>query len=274
MRALVSLAIVAIGIARATPAAAQLCHDLPPPGVGDVVVAHDPRAPGHRHDAGLGYGAGLGLEAASTVIEGTAASFQGVALHAHLHAGRFAVEAHVPAYRLAHAQGVERGIGDVGVAAWVRLHERHDLALGAGLPVGFPTGDEHRGLGMGHVMIMPTAFAVARRGPVTLLATAGYHHAIDPAEHPPGGIHGSIVSPMADRELSAAARATWWVAPALGAVAEAAIAVPLDDEATRAAAGVGAHVRHGKVDLRAVIQLGLAGDPFGSRGVVAIHVMR
>jgi hypothetical protein len=271
---LVSFAVVAIGIARATPAAAQLCHDLPPPGVGDVHGA-DEHAHGHAHAAdGAAYGVGVQVEAASTVIDGTAAAFQGVALHAHVHVGRFALEAHAPAYRLAHAQGTERGLGDVGVAGWIRLYQRRALAIGAGVPVGIPTGDEHRGLGMGHVMLMPTAFVVGRRGLATVTAAAGYHHAIDPAEHPVGGIHGSVVSPMADRELAAATRATWWVAPALGAVAEAAVAIPLDEAPTRAAAGVGAHLRHGRVDIHAIVQLGLAGDPFRARGVLAVHVMR
>lgn len=282
MRALVFASIAIAVIARATPAAAQLCHDLPPLAVSSTEhggeAHHDTTGMagmagmGHDH-GGFGFGLGLRMEAASSEVDELPASYQGVAIHAHVHAGPIVVAAHLPTYRLDSARGVYYGTGDLHVEAWLRAIRRPGFSAGVGLPVGLPTGSAERLLGMGHVMIMPAAFVAVRRGGLDVIALGAYHRALgDSGEHA-HSVSGPAVAPMAKSELAAAAQATYWLDGTTGAVAEAAVAVPLVDAPTRAAAGVGARIRRGRYDVTVTVQLGLAGDPFIARGVVELHVM-
>jgi hypothetical protein len=288
VRALVFAAAIATAIvAHAAPAAAQLCHDLPPLGLSATEPGghhHDMAGMSgmsgmggmHDHGGGFGFGIGLRMEAASTIVDELPASYQGVALHAHVHAGPIVVAAHLPAYRLDSARGLYYGTGDLHVEAWLRVVRRPAVSAGVGLPVGLPTGSAERLLGMGHVMIMPAAFVAVRRGPFDAIALAAYHRALGGSGEHEHAANGPAVAPMAKEEVAAAAQLTYWLdaAGATGAVAETGFAVPLVDGAsTRAAAGVGARVRRGRYDVTVTVQLGLAGDPFIARGVVELHVM-
>jgi hypothetical protein len=141
------------------------------------------------------------------------------------------------------------------------------------LPVGLPTGSDDHLLGMGHVMLMPAAFAALRRGRHDAMLVVAYHHALDAGGHHHGALQGPIVAPMSQREVALAARYTFWLDGAgAGAVAEAALVLPTVDADPRAAAGLGVRWRRGRYDLSVVVQLGLAGEPFTARGVAELHV--
>jgi len=237
-------------------------HDLPPPPVAEL-------------DDESRFGAGSRMEAATTAVNSyVPASYQGLSLHAYGFTGPVLLSVHASVYRLDHMTGVQRGPGDIELAAWTALLRRRAILVGAGLPVTLPTGDANRGLGMGHPMLLPSVYASMRRGRLDTIVVASYHHAIDAEGHKLYGIHGPVINPMTTRELAGSARGTIWLAPDVGAVGELGAAIPLDDEPTRAAVGVGARLRRRSFDVNAIVQLALAGDPFGTRGVLELRLNR
>jgi hypothetical protein len=123
-------------------------------------------------------------------------------------------------------------------------------------------------------MAMPGAWAAARRGRATAIASASLGVAIggdDHAHHHEMPVpSGSLVSPMNPLEGAGTLRATWSLARGVAAHALTAIAVPIGDGTTYAIAGVGATWQRGAWALLADAQLGIVGEPFRSRALLGI----
>jgi hypothetical protein len=203
--------------------------------------------------------------------------YQGASLGASWRRGRFGVAAGVAAYRLTRNGQVLYGLGDLMFHGDVALIERDAAAAGVMLGVSAPTGDDRKGLGMGHVMIMAAGWATWRpAGPLTLNANAGYGRVLGSAgahaEH--GGGSWPLVDPMGASELTFGASADVAVADAIaiGAVTAGAIAVPRDDGDDRLTAGVHVIVAAGRFTTTAAIGAGLVGDPYELRGTLSTAV--
>ena len=223
--------------------------------------------------------AGLRTEAANVVRDGASSSYQGVAPSLSVTAGALTVSIRVPMYRLTQSTGTQLGLGDVAVEAWLALWKKHRITFGIGLPVGLPSGNASQGLGMGNVMVMPTAYTTWHGDVVDASASVSYNAVLgmmgmsmnsDSSNTMPADL-GSLVNPMTMSELGASTRIGLHVAPSLRLVTEAALAVPLVARAEdRVVVGGGFDVVVGRVDVTAMFDAGVAGDPFGLRGVVEL----
>jgi hypothetical protein len=178
-----------------------------------------------------------------------------------------------PFYRLEHDGMTARGPGDVAAQAHVALVGGARWRAGAALAGNAPTGDADDRIGAGHVMLMPGAWAAARRGRAEVVAAASVGIAVGGAggahhhHHAPGG---SLVSPMSSREVGGAVRAAWAATRRLTPHASAAIAVPIGDGTTYAIAGVGAGWQRAGWALLAEAALGVVGEPFQARGTFGV----
>jgi hypothetical protein len=154
----------------------------------------------------------------------------------------------------------------------VVIVQRGAVRGGVSAAVSAPTGDSLGGLGMGHVMAMPSLWATVARGALTFGVTAGAGHALggDTRHHE----HGSwpLVDPMNLSEVTWSAGADIVLAPQLSVGANTVGAVPIGDGTMRLASGVRATWTAGRVATGFEVQAGLAGDPFRFRGVVATSV--
>jgi hypothetical protein len=201
-------------------------------------------------------------------VEGGA--YQGVAPSLSWHRGRFGGFVVAPLYRLErYAMDPVLGPGDVVVQGHARVVGGQRWQAGALAAIGLPTGDADDHLGMGHVMLMPGLWATATRGRASLLVSTMVGRGVGGDEHAEHG-SGPVVSPMNRFELGGTVRASLAVAPSLAVHALGLVGVPLDDGVTRAAVGAGAKWRRGDWSLGADAQLGVAGDPFTTRAVLAI----
>jgi hypothetical protein len=257
---------LAPGVARA-----QLCHTGP---VGHDEPAHDRdhHHAHHHHGDHHQEGAPHHLEASLAVegaqIEGGA--YQGVAPSLRWHHGRIGAFVVVPAYRLERdAMAPVLGLGDVLVQGQARIVGSGRWQAGAAVALGLPTGEAADGLGMGHLMVMPGAWVTVTRGRAGVQLSTTVGRGFGGGEHAHHG-PGSVVNPMNRFELGGTARASLAVAPSLTIHAVGMVGLPLDDGITRAAAGTGARWRRRAWSLGAEVQLGVAGDPFTTRGIVSL----
>lgn len=284
-RAAAAALAVALVLASAGSAQAQLCHDLPDleshhhaakgkearsagqAGASDEHAAHDDHAAAHGEHS-LGLAVGLRLEAATAAIQRRPIDYQGASLRLDLHLRRFHFRAQGSWYRLRNSIEHTTGPGDVMLAAmWTAVQSRR-VHAGLALPIGLPTGDDEERLGMGHVMIMPGAFAAVKATPaLTLSVGVAYNRALSSGHGHDHGI-GPYVNPMTSEELGFAGRLSLRVAPALQLVAETAIAAPFADHPVRALVGGGFVWQLDRsYSLSALAQAGTANEPFTARGV-------
>jgi hypothetical protein len=197
-------------------------------------------------------------------------SYQGAVAGGSVGKDRFELGLQVSAYQIDRNGKMYRGAGDAMVHGAVTLFARDQLAAGAHLMVMIPVGDDNAGLGMGHWMLMPAAWAAWSPKHVTLSAAVGYARGIGDesahAEHG-GGAAWPLVDPMSFSEVTYDASAMFGLARELRAGVRVLGAIPLDDDARAiGAARVGLSI--GRVETSAEAQAGLAGDPFRFRAVV------
>jgi hypothetical protein len=150
-----------------------------------------------------------------------------------------------------------------------RLIMRQRFHVGVVGGVSAPTGDDRRGTGMGHLMVMPAVYGMASRGIVTGTASLGYSRALGgDMDHD----HGPwpLVEPMLMSEVSwsAGGDVAWTPAMSTGLHVGGGIPAGAAGE-TRVTAGARIAWHAGRVESAAEIQAGLAGDPFTVRGVVS-----
>ena len=220
------------------------------------------------------FSAGVGLVAARYDTNTYGGDYQGFVPGFTWMRGRFGAMASLGVYRLTE-NGAERyGVGDAMVSGHVMLVEHGATMAGVALPVSLPSGDHLTGFGMGHVMLMPSAWGSTELGTIRFGASLGYSRALGAgATHHD---HGSwpLIDPMNMEEISWSASANVPLGRVIRAGVRMAGGVALGDMGhTRVTGGVRATWTEGQVETGFEIQAGFAGDPFILRGLLesAVH---
>ena len=254
MTRLVSLALVTAAVLASAPARAQICHSLDDSAAPDVSVR-------------------AGLETAAAAI--SMGSYAEVAPSAELAWSRLDARVVTPFYHLEYRGVRSDGVGDVLASLSAAALDGRRVRAGAAMAFTRPTGLEAVGLGTGAPMYMPGVWASLDGGRWSALASASYGWMS--MSMPAGGMHhmglpyvGSLVSPMNDRELEGALRATYHAGDALDVYAAGSIAAPIGAGVTRAFAAAGARVERGRTAVTVEAALPLAGDPFHGRMSVGV----
>jgi hypothetical protein len=222
--------------------------------------------PESTHDM---FGAGVALVAATYETMDYGGNYEGVLPSVRWSRPRFGAAVTAGYYRLEKNGAKLWGQGDLTVHGQALI--AGDAHASVGVIAGFtaPIANGQRGMGMGHVMVMPALYGTYGFDRVDVVATAGYSRALGgDMDHD----HGPwpLVEPMLMSELSWSAggdlRATTDVR--VGGRLSGGIPVGGPGE-TRAVGALRVGWHSGRVDSAAEIQAGLAGDPFTVRGVVS-----
>jgi hypothetical protein len=217
---------------------------------------------------------------------GRSGSYQGLITTVAFSHPRISVELALPIYRLEQRQSESIGPGDIASDLRVALlrNESGSLATGLELAVSFPSGDETRELGMGHVMLMPGAWLRAVVESLSVLAQLGYGHALGddghtahPSAHGPshadaiGPLASPRVNPMNGSELEHALGLSYALHPNLSVTGRWLGAVALVDEGTtRQVLAPGLQLVAGALDSALELQVPVAGDPFEIKLLVSV----
>ncbi|HKP64141.1 MAG TPA: hypothetical protein VJV78_45710 [Polyangiales bacterium] len=250
-----------IGCWFAAPADAQTCH-----------------APSLREPTDNGFHVGV-LQMFAVFSDTESGDYQGLIATLGFRHDWVEAELILPAYRLAEDGREDIGLGDVAADARVAVVRTENFSFGPELAASFPTGDADRDLGMGHVMLMPGAWARLDLERFGVLAQLAYGAALgehDHGEHQNHEHHEAVsgatprVNPMNTSELEHAIGLRYALDPALSVTARWFGGVPLK------AAGVarqilapGLQLAAGTLDAALEAQFPLAGDPFDFRLTVA-----
>ena len=216
------------------------------------------------------FGAGVSLLAATYQTMTFGGDYEGIVPAGTWSMGRYAAGANMPLYRILENGNRRYGIGDFVANGQVALLLDHDVRAGMSFAVSAPTGDDMIGLGMGHLMLMPAAWAGARMGRVIGAASFGYSRAlVDDASHHDHGMW-PLVEPMNMSELTWSASGEVAVGSGVRTGARFAGGIPLG--------AMPGHERvigvlrvawgSGRIETAAEAQTGLVGDPFDIRGVL------
>jgi len=248
-----------------------------------VLAASAPAFAQHDHahedthtDAGHGsaIAAGVSLVAASfdTMLYG--GNYEGIVPSVRWSNERFAAIATGAAYRMYKNGAQSYGLGDVALHGQATLvGGAHNFDAGVLAGVSAPTGDDRKGMGMGHVMVMPGVYASWMPHERLRFGTSvGYSRSFGAQGHHD---HGSwpLVSPMLMAEVSWNAGGDVRVTPDVTAGARATGGLPAGEGGhARAAVAGRVGLRRGRVDSAFELQAGLVGDPFTVRGVVSTMV--
>lgn len=228
----------------------------------------------HDHGTGPHVAVSLGLIAStyrSPLFEGT---YQGAIAGARVSLGRVGAAVSLPAYHLVRNGASIDGIGDVMLHAHATLLERGTVTAGAMMMASVPTGDGDRGLGMGHVMLMPEAWATWVPSRFAVAVSAGYGYAFGGASahaHHGGGMW-PLVEPMNASEITFGGTGMFAVAPTLGIGVRAYGATPTSEGDTRLAGGARVVWIAGRLTTTAELLGGLVGEPFGARGMLETSI--
>lgn len=173
-----------------------------------------PARAGHCHGVSLqstrsSLTASVRSEAATFQTGAGEGSYQGSTLEltaSHPVAG---LQLGLPVFRLSRAQATTLGLGDVSLrvrVAWVRAAADR-VETGVVLAATLPTGDPKRGLGMGHVMLLPGAYGSLRLNDILFGLEVGYARALGEeshaghSRHPGADVAQPPVDPMTASEL-------------------------------------------------------------------------
>jgi len=286
----ISLAMVLLLVGGAPSAAAPVRDDAPSAAdSADAAPARtarvsEPAQPAHHH-AALGgahdHGGGsatrialsLGMLAASYRSPLYEGDYQGTTVGARVSRGRVALAGSLAAYRIDRNGATVNGLGDAMLHAHATVLARDALSAGVMVMGSLPTGDDQRGLGMGHVMVMSEAWAAWTPSRLAITASAGYARMLDgAAAH---AKHGApmwpLVDPMNARELPFEGLAMAALGP-VGVGAHLLGALPLGTGTTRLSAGARVAWTVGRLTATAELGRGLVGDPFELRGVLEAAV--
>lgn len=284
-----SIAFVGLALALAAPEAraeapvapaghahhAHHAHQAPTADHADHHANHALLGGGHDHGGG-----GLRAAVSLGVLAGTyrnplyEGDYRGAVLGARGSYGRFGLAVSLPAYHLVRNGAAIDGIGDLMLHAHAALVERGAFAAGAMMMASAPTGDGVRGLGMGHVMLMPEVWATWIPSRFAFAVAAGYGHAIGGAsahaEH--GGGMWPLVEPMNASEITFSGTGMIALRRGLGIGARGYGAAAIGEGDTRLAAGGRLVWAAGRVRTTAEIMAGMVGEPFGVRGMVETSI--
>jgi hypothetical protein len=229
---------------------------------------HGAASSGAQSGDGSELSIGVALEAAEFDNVTYAGSYQAVTPSAGWVRGRFGASATIGLYHLDENGHGAYGLGDTMLAGHAAIVDGDAVKAGVALHVMAPTGSELEGFGMGHTMVMPSAWATWRTHPLTLLASAGYGRALVALG---GGQHNHGPSPLVDpmnlQELTWSAGADLDVGHRIRVGARALGGIPIGTGTTRVIGGGRLAWGTPRVSTAFELQLGLAGDPFTIRGV-------
>ena len=236
---------------------------------------------GGMHDH-KGTAVSVGLLAASYESPLYEGSYQAAVVGGRFARGRFGVSASFAVYRLERNGSAELGIGDVMTHVHATALRRGSFAAGAMLMASLPTGPDREGFGMGHVMLMPEAWATYTPGSIAIAMNAGYAYmfggASAHAEH--GAAMWPLVDPMYASEVTFGGTAMVPVARALGVGARLAGGLAVGNsldaveeagmtaDAWRVAAGGRAVWIAGDWITTFEVLGGVTGEPFQLRGLL------
>lgn len=225
----------------------------------------------HAREASSELSAGVALEAASYDNGTFVGSYQGIMPSLGWQRGRFGAMATIGMYH-AEENGLSvYGFGDAMATAhatvWGHDGVDHSVQTGVALHVMVPTGSELQSLGMGHVMLMPSAWGAWQQSRLTVTASAGYSRAAISinAMHDHGG---PVVDPMNLQELTWSAGADLAVGAGIHVGGHTLGGIPIGNGRTRVIGGGRVGWGTTRISTGLELQLGLAGDPFSVRGVV------
>ena len=210
----------------------------------------------------------LGLLAASYRSRLYEGEYTGALAGVAWRSGRYELAARSAAYQIDRNGRTYRGFGDAMIHGAVTVLAAPELAAGAHLMMMLPSGDDVKGLGMGHVMVMPAVWATWTPNALAIGGAIGYARGIGDA-----GVHAEhagswpLVDPMTFSEVTFEATAMYALAHGIRGGVRILGAVPLDDNA-RVLGSARVAWRAGRVETTAELQLGIAGDPVRVRGVV------
>jgi hypothetical protein len=227
---------------------------------------HEAAMADHHHEPGMSIG--VAVEAAQFSNTLYIGSYQGVLPQITWMDDRLGANATIGFYHLVKNGLSVYGMGDAMFGGHAALIASDAAQAGVALHLMLPTGSELEGLGMGHVMAMPSAWASWRSQPWTLRASAGYARAVNP----PAGAHdhgpSPLVEPMNMEELtwSAGADVDLTDRTRIGGRAQGGIPIGTGRERVIGAGRVAWGTP--RLSTAFELQLGVVGDPFGIRGVV------
>jgi hypothetical protein len=231
---------------------------------------HDDAMPmGHHHGSNDGVRVALDLVAADYAQHLYAGSYWGAIPGASIARGRFELGASVPMYHVLENGARVDGVGDVRFHGHATAVASGAFTAGAMLMVTAPTGDQYKGLGMGHVMVMPEAWSAWSAGRLALAGSLGYGYALGGATahaHHGGGMW-PIVDPMNASEITFGGSAMIRAANASAGV-QASGGVPTGIGDTRLVTGVAVAWSRSWFEARLAVDRGLLGDPFGTRAML------
>lgn len=190
----------------------------------------------------------------------------------------FEAAASMPVYRIVRNGRSDVGPGDLLLQARAPVVADHarDHVLGLELAASLPTGDPELELGMGHVMLMPSAWGTLTSGRFAMTARAGYARAVvgsSTHHHHEGGMS-PLVDPMNESELDGALAGSVGLSRLVGVRAGfyGAVPVAVDDGRARAAGFAGFAVENRRVSSDFELHLPVAGDPFTAKLLLELGV--
>lgn len=182
---------------------------------------------------------------------------------------RFSAGASWAYYRMLRNGVKQYGVGDLVTTAQLALVRTPSVQAGMVAGVSVPTGNENFGLGMGHLMVMPAAYAATHVSRIALSASAGYSRALSAGGH----VHGMepLVEPMNMSEVTWGVEGDVPIAAGVhgGVRVSGGIPVATMMGTNRVVGALRVAWGSGRFDTAAELQTGLAGDPFTIRGVLS-----
>jgi len=238
---------------------------------GQARADHDMAAMSEPHgEHGSEISAGVSLEAASFDNMSYVGSYQGVMPQVGWMRGWFGLGAMIGLYHLDKNGLSLYGMGDAMFTGHATVWSNAELQTGIALHVMAPTGSELDGFGMGHTMVMPSAWATWRMiDRVQVAASAGYSRALvdlGGAQHNHGPA--PLVDPMNMEELTWSAGAELDVIAGIRAGGRVQGGVPISTGQERVIGAGRIAWGVSRVTTAFELQLGAVGDPFKVRGVV------
>ncbi|HEY4241950.1 MAG TPA: hypothetical protein VGM88_19155 [Kofleriaceae bacterium] len=217
------------------------------------------------------FSVGASLTAADFQTKAYEGDYQGITPQISWERGRFAAQAMIGVYWISENGAAYNGAGDAMLHGVATIVANESAAAGVAFGAMLPTGQEMYGLGMGHVMVMPSVWGMYGAGPLRIAASVGYTRALTTL----GGIqhdHGAwpLVDPMNMQEISwsAAADVAVWRKVRVGGRVAGGDPIDLATGVTRVTAGGRASWSNRRVETAVEVQAGVMGDPFTVRGVV------
>ena len=240
--------------------------------VGALALSASSARADHDHavdHAGVGaFGAGITMVAASYETMLYVGNYQGVQPSVTWASKRFAVGASGAGYRIESNGATYYGLGDIVAHGQAVLLRRDHVRGGLLLGVAAPVGDERHGLGMGHPMIMPAAYATHAVERIAVTATAGYSRAFGGDDDHDHGMW-PIVEPMNFSEITWSAAGEYAVTDVLHVGARLSGGVVIGDGEHRVVGAARLGWAGDMFTTAVELQAGIAGDPFTVRGVVS-----